>query len=326
VKYAVTVRLDRPVTEVAELAHRAESLGFDGVWLADHYFARDAVAALTLMADRTSTVTLGTAVVSPFLRHPALLASATATLQELSRGRFVLGLGPGGFEFGTQLGINLRRPLGATREAVRIVRALQDGIADVPGETFRATGARLQFSAAPSAVYLAARGPKMLELAGAVSDGVITHGLAPSHVRYVRAHLAAGAAGAAGAPGRAVSLVLMLDVQIDADRQRAIDALRPRCIIMAGGSYADELIEVYGLDRDRVMTLRAAVRAGGAPAAMVTDDMVDGFCVAGPPGHVAERMAELAESGADEVILSVSPGDLDECTHHLTELAKAVLA
>ena len=169
-------------------------------------------------------------------------------------------------------------------------------------------------------MYLAARGPKMLELAGEVSDGVITHGLAPTHVRYVREHLAATGS------ARPVSLVLMLDVQIDVDRQRAVDALRPRCITMAGGSYADELIEVYGLDRGQVTALREAVRAGHEPAAMVTDEMVDGFGVAGPPGHVAERMAELAASGADEVILSVGPGDLDECTHQLTELAKAVLA
>lgn len=160
----------------------------------------------------------------------------------------------------------------------------------------------------------------MLALAGEVSDGVITHGLAPAHVRFVREHLTTGG------PGRSVSLVLMLDVQLDQDRGRAVDALRPRCTIMAGGSYADELIEVYGLDREQVMALRAAVRAGNEPAAMVTDEMVDGFCVAGPPGHVANRMAELAESGADEVILSVNPGDLDECTLQLTELAKAVLA
>ncbi|MGI8418938.1 MAG: LLM class flavin-dependent oxidoreductase [Nakamurella sp.] len=319
-KYGVTIRLDRPLTEVAELARRAEGLGFDGVWLADHYFARDAVSALTLMADRTSTVTIGTAVVSPFLRHPALLASTAATLQELSDGRFVLGLGPGGFEFGTQLGMHLRRPLGATREAAQIARALQVGTVDVAGQTFSTTGARLHFGAEPSPIYLAARGPKMLELAGEISDGVITHGLAPSHLRYVREHLAAGG------PDRPVSLALMLDVQIDADRGRAVDALRPRCITMAGGSYADELIEVYGLDREPVMALRAAVRAGHEPAAIVTDEMVDGFCVAGPAGHVAERMVELAEYGADEVILSVSPGDLDECTHQLTELAKAVVA
>jgi 5,10-methylenetetrahydromethanopterin reductase len=323
VKYGVTVRLDRPLTEVAELTRRAEDLGFDGVWLADHYFARDAVAALALMADRTSRVTLGTAVVSPFLRHPALLASTSATLQELSDGRFVLGLGPGGFEFGTQLAMQLRRPLGATRESVQIVRALQDGSADVPGQTFATTGARLHFSAVPSPIYLAARGPKMLQLAGEISDGVITHGLAPTHVQYVREHLRAGRS---DGPGRPVSLVLMLDVQIDVDRRRAVDELRPRCITMAGGSYADELIEVYGLNREHVTALRAAVRSGQEPAALVTDEMVDGFCVAGPPGHVAERMAQLAESGADEVILSVSPGTLDECTHHLTDLAKAVLA
>src|SRR5699024_10745854 len=154
--------------------------------------------------------------------------STTATLQEQSGGRFVLGIGPGGFEFGTQLGITLRRPLGATREAVQIVRALQTGTADVAGGSFSATGARLHLSAPESPVSVAARRPKMLSLAGEVSDGVTTHGLAPTHVRYVREHLAAGG------PGRPVSLVLMLDVQIDADRGRAIDALRPRCTTMAG--------------------------------------------------------------------------------------------
>ena len=319
-KYGVTVRLDRPLTEAAELAQRIESLGFDGVWLADHYFARDAVAALTLMAERTSRVTLGTAVVSPLLRHPALLASAAATVQEISGGRFILGVGPGGFEFATQLGMKIARPLGATKETVEIVRGLQRGVTDVHGTTFAVTQARLQFTAPASPIYLAARGPKMLQLAGRIADGVITHGLAKTHIDYVRSNVATGSS-----DGRATSVVLMLDVEIDESRAAAVDRLRPRCITMAGGSYADELIEVYGLDRDDVTALRTAVRAGREPASMVTDEMVDGFCVAGPPGHVADRMAELRDLGVDEVILSVSPGDLDECTHYFTELAKAVL-
>lgn len=318
-KYGVTVRLDRPVTEVADVARAAEDVGFERVWLADHYYAREAVAALTLIADRTTAVEFGTAVVSPFLRHPALIASGAATLQEISDGRFLLGIGVGGFEFKAQLGMALHRPLGATREAVAMIRALQSGRADVAGDAFTATGAELRFAAAPYPIYLAARGPRMLQLAGTISDGVITHGLAATHLRFVREQL-----GAAGG-GRNVSLAAMLDVQIDEDRARAVDLLRPRCMAMAGGSYSDELIEIYGLDRTDVLALRAAVRAGREPARLVTDEMVDAFCVAGAPGRVAERMAELAEAGVDEVILSVAPGDLDETRRSLRQLAAVVI-
>lgn len=222
-----TVRLDRPITEAAELAHRAEDLGFDGVWVADHYFHRDATGALALMATATSRITMGTAVVSPLLRHPALLASSAASLAEISDGRFILGLGAGGYEFASELGIRSRRPLGLTAEAVEIVRGVFAGRADVEGETFSAHGAALRFEPRATPVYLAARGPKMLGLAGRVADGVITHGLSSRHVSYVIDRMGVAEA------DRRPAVVLMLDVQIDEDQARARDALRPRCMTMA---------------------------------------------------------------------------------------------
>jgi 5,10-methylenetetrahydromethanopterin reductase len=307
------------MTEAAELARRAEDLGFDGVWVADHYFHRDASGALALMAAATSRVALGTAVVSPLLRHPALLASMAASLAEISDDRFVLGLGAGGYEFSSELGIAMPQPLGLVSEAVRIVRELSAGQSDVAGQAFSTHGS-LRFTPRPTPVYLAARGPKMLRLAGQIADGVITHGLSARHVAYVIEQL--------GAARPRPAVVLMLDVQIDPDRQRALDALRPRCVTMAGGSYADELVEVYGLRLDDVGRLRAALRAGDrtGAAGLVTDDMVDAFGIAGPEAHLAERLGALAESGVDEVILSVDGGDLATATNHLTDLAKAVVA
>ncbi len=319
-KCGVTVRLDRPATEAAEIAARAESLGFGSVWLADHYFNRDAVAALALMAVRTSTVTLGTAVVSPYLRHPALLASTAASIAEISQGRFILGVGAGGYEFGTQLKVPIPRPLGATEETVRILRELQSGVADVSGQAFSAVGAKLRWTPVASPVYLAARGPKMLQLAGSIADGVITHGLSSGHLRYVRENLSG--TGTTTVP----TVCLMLDVQLDDDRAAAVDTLRPRCVTMAGGAYADELIEVYGLDRAEVQSLRQAVRSGDTAGAreLVTDSMVDAFGIAGPASFVADRLAQLESDGADEAIISLDAGDLDECTAQLTQLAKAV--
>lgn len=320
-KTTVTVRLDRPVTEAAEITRRAEELGFDGAWVADHYFHRDASAALALMVANTDRISLGTAVMSPLLRHPALLASMTASLNEISNGRFVLGVGAGGYEFTSELGIAMRRPLALTAETVAIVRGLAKGKADLSGQTFVARGAALRFTAPPAPIYLAARGPKMLRLAGEIADGVITHGLSPAHVRFVDRELQASAGAARP------RIALMLDVQVDDDRSRALDALRPRCLMMAGGSYSDELIDVYGLDRSGVDRLRRAVRSGnrGAAAGLVTDDMVDAFALAGSAALVADRLAELADLGVDEVILSTGGGDLDTTTLQLTELAKAVI-
>lgn len=321
----VTVKLDQSITDAAQWAQRSEDLGFTGVWLADHYFHRDISAALALMMARTSEITLGTAVMSPFLRHPALLASMAASLREIGPGRFILGLGAGGYEFKSELGIEIKRPLGLTAEAVEIIRQLSLGVSDVTGDFFNARGSKLRWQAQDGPLYLAARGPKMLELAGQISDGVITHGIAPAHVAYVRDHVGTGAANRSEG---AAKVCLMLDVEINDDRATAMAALRPRCVTMAGGAYADELIEVYGLDIEDVRALRATVRSGDriAAGAQVSDAMADAFGIAGPAGLVAEGLARLTESGVDEVIVSVGGSNPAEIEHQLTQLAKAVMS
>lgn len=323
-KIGVTVRLDQPITQAADWAARIEELGFSGVWLADHYFHRDVSAALGLMAARTERVVLGTAVMSPLLRHPTLLASLSASLQEIAPGRFILGMGAGGYEFTSELGIAMKRPLRLTREAVDIVRQLGRGRAEVTGETFSAQGSQLRWSAPESPLYLAARGPKMLQLAGAVADGVITHGLAPSHVQFVKDNLAQGAEGRT--EGRA-EICLMLDAEIHEDRATALEALRPRCLTMAAGSYAEELIGIYGLDVEEVQAVRTTLRSGDRAAAMdqMTDPMAEAFGLAGPAGHIADGIRALEEQGVDQVIVSLggkTPADIDS---QLTQLAKAVL-
>jgi len=323
-KIGVTVRLDQPITQAADWAARIEELGFSGVWLADHYFHRDVSAALGLMAARTDRVVLGTAVMSPLLRHPTLLASLSASLQEIAPGRFILGMGAGGYEFTSELGIAMKRPLRLTREAVDIVRQLGQGRSHVVGETFSAQGSQLRWSAPESPLYLAARGPKMLQLAGAVADGVITHGLAASHVQFVKDNLAQGAEGRA--EGRA-EICLMLDAEIHDDRATALEALRPRCLTMAAGSYAEELIGIYGLDVEEVQNVRTTLRSGNREAAMnqMTDAMAEAFGLAGPAGRIADGIHALEEQGVDQVIVSLGGKTLADIDSQLNQLAKAVL-
>jgi 5,10-methylenetetrahydromethanopterin reductase len=324
VKAGISIWLDRPISECVELAVAAEAAGLSEVWLPDHYFLRDAFAAQALMAKRTTRIRLGTAVVSPLLRHPALLASSTATINELSGGRAVIGIGVGGFEFGSHLRMTVPRPLSVVRDSVEIVRALSASEANVRGRDFTATGAKLMWTAGTFPVYLAARGPKMLELAGEIADGVITHGLAGTHLDFCRGRLATGAA-RAGRTADACDLTMMFDVEIDQDEAAAIERLRPRCTVMAGGAYAEEMIPIFGLDREHVMPLRAAVRAGDPRAAsLVTDDMVRAFTVAGPPGLVAERLAAMGEAGVGRVILQPGGRTLEEAIGRVERLGKTI--
>lgn len=315
-KIGVTVRPTQSVVAAAEAAKLAERLGFDGVWIADHYFHRDAAAALALMMAATDRITLGTAVVSPLLRHPALLASLAATLREIGPDRFVLGVGVGGYEFAGELDLATPKPLGVVAEATRIIRQLTSGVAEVSGEHFSAQGSQLRWAAADGPLYLAARGPKMIELAGRIADGVITHGIADSHIRFVRDRLA-------DAP-TPTALCLMLDVEINDSRTEALAALAPRCLTMAAGSFADALIPVYGLDPAQIAPARAKLRSGdrAGAAALVTPAMAEAFGVAGPPALVADRLRALADAGVDEVIVTVGGADAQSYSDQLTRLAE----
>jgi 5,10-methylenetetrahydromethanopterin reductase len=115
---------DAPVQVMVERARLAEAVGYDAVWVADERFYREVYSCLTNIASHTSKVLLGPCVTDPFSRHPALTAMAIATLDEVSGGRGILGIGAGISGF-VELGINRRRPARAIYETVEVIRALQ---------------------------------------------------------------------------------------------------------------------------------------------------------------------------------------------------------
>src|SRR5262249_4537098 len=124
--------------EVAELAVRAEALGYDDVWLADERFFREVYATLAVVAQRTTRVRLGPCVTDPFTRHPALTAMAIATLAEIAGGRAELGMGAGVSGL-RELGIDGARSATAIHEAIALVREL------LAGETVTVKGQRVSF-------------------------------------------------------------------------------------------------------------------------------------------------------------------------------------
>lgn len=329
-RFGCSFWLDRDPRQAARLARVAEDAGFQDVWFPDHYFIREVYAALALAAGATRRIGLGTGVTSPHLRHPVLLASAVATIDEISEGRAILGLGVGGHEFPTQLDVSLARPLAVCREATDIVRRLLAGeTVTAEGKVFSVRGARLHFRPARAIpIYLAARGPQMLALAGEVADGVITHGTHPSYLTLARDRVAAGLARGARPPA-AVDIALMGEVVVTDDPARERDRMRARCVVIAGGEYAPELVERYGLTAADVEPVRRAMRAGdfAAAAGAVTDRVVDAFCVVGSADHCRETLRGMAKHGVTRIIcwFGAGAGEAD-VARALATLGREVVA
>jgi 5,10-methylenetetrahydromethanopterin reductase len=218
-----------PLDELVALAVEAEQLGCDTVWVNDDRLQKDVFTVLAAIALRTRDLRLGPGVTNPYSRHPALLATAIATLDELSGERAMLGLGAGGTNH-APLGIERRAPALALREAIAIVRGLLAGqVVTVEGRVLHAHAAQLDF-APPRAnvpLYVGTRGPKVLEVAGELADGVIVGNVASVEGwTYALQHIDAGCRRAGRDPDE-LALSAWVACSVGHDAAAAIDAVRP---------------------------------------------------------------------------------------------------
>ena len=306
-KFGFSFWVDQDGHQVADWVAAGEAAGFDFAWFPDHYFLREVYGVQTLAAEKTSRIKLATGVTSPYLRHPALLASATATLNEISGGRAILGIGAGGFEFAAQLGIHWKRPLTGVRESVEIIRGLLEGEeVTFEGKEFSVQGARLPFGKRfDIPIYYAARGTKMLELSGKSGDGVITHGVSRTFADHASDVLTQSAR-QVGRDIRDIDLAIQCHILPTDDPEATIDQLKPGNLMMAGGEYSLDLVPHYGLTLEDVNPLREAVRSGDQDRAigLMTEKHVRAFAVVGRPEECVEQIRGMAEAGVTQIIAS----------------------
>jgi 5,10-methylenetetrahydromethanopterin reductase len=303
----------RPAARFAEVARHAERAGFDFVWIPDERFFREVYSLCTAVALATERLLVGPCVTDPYTRHPALTAMAIATLDELSGGRAVLGLGAGVSGF-AELGLERRQPARAVGETIELTRRLLTGAqVDYRGSVFDFSG-RLDFQPprADVPIYVAAAGPRMLEAAGALADGVIIEGCMAAPILADALTAIRRGAARAGRDHAALDLVARIDVAVDGSLERAYDALRPRVarhLINAAPGF--ERFARRGLDVPA--KLRAQVSGLGythdpavlAPiAARIPDDYVDAFCIAATPHTLPERFGWLLARGVTQVIVN----------------------
>jgi 5,10-methylenetetrahydromethanopterin reductase len=298
----LAVPLEGPLPDVLSLAAEAEGLGYRWLWVNDDRLQKDPFATLAAMALGTQHAHLGVGVTNPYSRHPALIATAIATVDELSGGRAVLGLGAGGTNHAA-LDVRRESPAGALRDAIAVVRGLLAGErVTVQGRVVRAREARLDFAPTRTDVpiYVGSRGPRVLELAGAAADGVIVGNVAtPEGWAYALGRIEAGA-GRAGRTIDDVRLVAWLYTCVADDGDAALDAIRP----MAATSLVTSrpILGELGIEMPDAFA-RAMESHGWSLAAdvvaetgrLLPEEIVRRFGIAGTAGDCRARLDHLLD-------------------------------
>ena len=259
------------------------------------------------MAQATSRVEIGTAIVSVYNRTPAVLAMSAGTLDQISEGRFILGLGSSSHAIMRDWnGVDFEAPLGHVRESVDIVRAALTGAkTDYAGVHFRSKGLRLgSVPAKPMRIYLAGLREKMLNLAGEIGEGLIINFQPKSAMPQILAAYRAGAA-KAGRDGTNDEVVCRFQVCVTDDKDKARALVR-----MVFGGYLsapvyNKFIAWCGYEAEaKAIAAGFAARDRAAVAQAMHDDLVDSIAILGTPDECREQIAGFVEAGVTTPVLA----------------------
>jgi 5,10-methylenetetrahydromethanopterin reductase len=292
---------ETPINAIVGLARCAELSGYERCRIYDEGLAtRDVHIVSAAVAVATERLLIGPGITNPYTRHPAQSIAALASLDELSGGRAMIGIGAGGSLTLDPLGIERRRPLAAVEEFIVAARRLLTGQAvDLDGDTLTLRSARLDFGRPGIPIWLAGRGPRILELGGRVADGVILDFLHDATLTDSVARVRE----AAGGVGRDVALSYSTSVVMtDAD----LEAVRPHMTYRLVDTPA-EVRGAIGLDDATVARIRAALGEGlDAAARLVRDEWVLPFVIHGDAVACRSRVAAIcAEHDIEEFLLPV---------------------
>lgn len=297
---------------LARTAQRAEDCGFNEVWVGDSQgIWQDLYVSITLCAVRTRRIRLGAGVTNLVTRHPAVTARAMATLDEVSEGRAMLGLGAGDSAL-NHLGLKVSS-LSTLEEGIRLIRGLLKGESgQFHGKTIAAF---LHFRPRDVPIHLASYGPRMLELAGRAADGVnVPVGVSPELIQYALKHIGDGAR-AAGRDPASLSVAFQVGCSVRKDGAHAREdvkswvarrALSPIPLSLMGitAEEAEGLRQAYQYAEHLIPHARHAVQVSDAWAAR--------HALAGTPEECAEKIREIEEQGIRQLILVPATQDSEE--------------
>ena len=322
------------------LVREAEQLGYDSVWTAEAY-GSDAATILGWIAQATSRIRIGSGIFQMPGRSPAMTAMTAATLDQLSDGRMILGIGSSGPQVAEGWhGQRFARQLQRTREYIDVVRLalsrerlVYDGetltlpLPDGPGKPLKLTIAPVQ-ERIP--ILLAAIGPKNTSLAAEVADGWIPTLFSPEHVAEFRPLLEEGFARAGnGKSFGDFEIAPTVNVMVTDDREAARDAMRPYLALYVGGmgsrkqNFYNALVRRYGFEAaaQEVQDLYLEGKRDEAMAALPAE-LIDHVSLCGPADVVRERLAVYRDAGVGTLMISPMAWSRDDRLEQLRRVAE----
>jgi F420-dependent oxidoreductase-like protein len=320
------------------IVQEAEQLGYDSVWTAEAY-GSDAATILGWLAGQTSRIRLGSGIFQMPARSAAMTAMTAATIDQLSNGRMILGIGTSGPQVAEGWhGQRFAKQLQRTREYVAVVRmalarervefhgeTLELPLPDGPGKALKLIISTVQEQIP---IYLAAIGPKNTALAGEIADGWIPTLLSPEHLSELKKLLEEGAA-RSGRSLENFDIAPTVNVFVTDDLARARDAMRPFIALYVGGmgsrkqNFYNQLVSRYGFESDakRIQDLYLEGKRDEAMAA-IPDELIDTVSLCGPPDHVRERLAVYRDAGVGTLGVTPTAFTVDDRLEQLRLVAE----
>jgi F420-dependent oxidoreductase-like protein len=320
------------------IVQEAERLDYDSVWTAEAY-GSDSATILGWIAGLTTKIKIGSAIFQMPGRSPAMTAMTAATLDQLSDGRMLLGIGSSGPQVSEGWhGVRFGQQLGRTREYIEIVRKalarekleyagkhftlpLPDG----PGKALKLTIAPVQDSIP---IYLAAIGPKNTALAGEIADGWIPTLVSPEHLPELKESLEEGAA-KAGRSLDGFDIAPTVNVYVSDDIEKGRDVMRPFIALYVGGmgsrdkNFYNNLVQRYGFEdaAKKVQDLYLEGRRDEAMAAL-PDELIDLVSLNGPADKVRDRLRVYREAGVGTLGITPMAWTREERIQQLQQIAR----
>ena len=306
-----------------EIVQEAERLGYDSVWAAEAY-GSDTATVLGWLAGKTSTIRLGSGIFQMPGRSAAMTAMTAATIDQISNGRMILGIGSSGPQVSEGWhGVRFAKQLARTRDYVAVLRmalarerveykseTLELPLPDGPGKALKLTIGTVQDEIP---IYIAAIGPKNTQLTGEIADGVIPTLFSPEHVSVMRDELQIGVDRAGNGKTLAdIDIAPTVQVYVSDNMEDARNLMRPFIGLYVGGmgsreqNFYNQLVRRYGFD-DAAQEVQDLYLDGKKDEAMAAlpDELIDMVSICGPAEHVKERIAAYREAGVGT--LGVSP-------------------
>lgn len=295
--------------DFVSLVHCAENLDFDTFFIADHATKQNPYAMLGVAALKTKRINLATGVTNPYSRNPLLTASAISTIDSISNGRAILGIGAGGHGISP---FNQERspPISTLKTSIETIRTLlNSGTVSDPEGPFNLINAKLEFKPKHEIpIYVAGRGKKLLELAGSVADGAVAGaGLTSVEaMKYALKHIRLGAE-STGRKLSDIDIICWSFLSIGRDKKSALDAVIPFTAQLVQHAVPRSTLESFGISSksiDSVLDIQdVSSHSISSLRKKVSREIVELFAIAGTPEQCLNHISALDEIGISHCAL-----------------------